>query len=308
MTRLALAIVIGLTCLSALPARARDLLLAGFSADQVFRYDGITATPFASHPSMDGPTALVYDAAGNLLVLNEFSNNVLKFNGTTGAFIGTLIDTPTIDSVGLHDAADMEMGPDGNLYLMAHFNNPFDAPKNIHKFSATTGAYLGVFSSGRPFRHQHGLAWGPGGNLYQGNVADSTIESFNGATGAFLGTFAGHPSLFPIADLAFGPTKLFVTVDGHGIRKFNSITGAFEGDVEPDGPSQAYWGLCIDGGFLYASNISLGSIRKYDAVSGAFISETIIGGGAFDIMPMVVPEPSSLAILALGAGMLARRS
>lgn len=35
---------------------------------------------------MDRPTAMGCDASGNLLVLNGFSHNVLKFDGATGAF------------------------------------------------------------------------------------------------------------------------------------------------------------------------------------------------------------------------------
>ena len=119
-------------------ARA-DLLLAAFSGDAVYRFDGATATLFASSPAMDGPTAMVYDPAGNLLVLNEFSHNVLKFNGTTGAAMGTFIDSAALAAADpSFDPADMEIGADGNLYLMGHFNSPFGDPKAIHKFSGTT--------------------------------------------------------------------------------------------------------------------------------------------------------------------------
>ena len=71
---------------------------------------------------MNGPTALVYNSAGHLLVLNEFSGNVLEFNGMTGAFIGELIGPGPLGSVGVTDPGDMEIGPDGNLYITSHFS------------------------------------------------------------------------------------------------------------------------------------------------------------------------------------------
>src|SRR6185436_13407054 len=137
---------------------------------------------------------------------------VLKFNGTTGAAMGTFIDGSALAAADPgFDPGDMEMGADGNLYLMSHFNGPAGDPRGIHKFSATTGAYLGVFSAARPTRHQHGLALDAGGNFYQGNVDARSIEKFNGTTGAFEGTFASEAAMFPIADLAFSSTSLFVT-------------------------------------------------------------------------------------------------
>jgi hypothetical protein len=286
-------VVVGLTASN---ARA-DLLLAAFSGDAVYRFDGTTTALFASSPDMDGPTAMVYDPAGNLLVLNEFSHNVLKFDGITGAPMGTFIDSSGLAAAEpAFDPGDMEIGPDGNLYIMGHFNGPFGDPRGIHKFSGTTGAYLGVFSEARPFRHQHGLAFGLDGNLYQGNVDARSVEKFLGTTGAFAGTFAGDAAMFPIADLAFSSTSLFVTIHTGGMARFNSLTGGFMGYIEPISGA-GYWGLCVDGGFLYASNLSLGSIRKYDALTGAFISETAVGGGAFDILPMPIPEPGGATIM-----------
>src|SRR5262245_36779582 len=88
-----------------------DGLVAGFDADAVIRYNstgGLVGT-FASSTSMDGPTAMVFKPGGNLLVLNEFSHNVLEFNGTTGAFIGELIGPAGLGSVGATDPGDMEL-------------------------------------------------------------------------------------------------------------------------------------------------------------------------------------------------------
>jgi len=282
-----------------------DLLLAASSADAVYRFDGVTSTLFASDPSMDGPTALVYDASGNLLVLDEFSHNVLKFNGTTGAFLSTFISSATLATADpTFDPADMELGPDGNLYIMSHFNAG-PGSRNIHKFDGTSGAYLGVFSSAPPTHHEHGLAFGTGGHLYQGNVDSGLIEKFDGTTGATLGAFTSAP-VSPIADLAFSTTTLYVTLDGAaGVARFNPITGAAMAPLIPAAAGESYWGILVDGSDLYLSNTFTNTLRHYNATSGAFISDTVIGGGAFDIIAMPVPEPGVIYCVGVGLVILA---
>jgi DNA-binding beta-propeller fold protein YncE len=296
MKSIVLGFSIVVAALAASTVRA-EFLLAAFGGDAIFKFDGVSSTLFASSPEMDGPTAMVFDGDGNLLVLNEFSHNVLKFDGATGAPLGTFIDSAALAAVDpSFDPGDMEMGADGNLYLMSHFNNPFGDMVGIRKFSAATGAYLGAFSAPRPGRHQHGLAFGLDGNWYQGNVDERSVEKFNGTTGAFEGTFAFETDMFPIADLALSSTSLYVAIHTGGLAHFDATTGAFLSYLEPtSGPG--YWGILVDGGFLYASNLSAGTLRKYDALTGAFISSTPVGGGAFDILPFVVPEASGAAIM-----------
>jgi hypothetical protein len=183
-----------------------DILLAGFAADAVVRYDssGGLVGVFASHATMDGPTAMVYNSAGDLLVLNEFSHNVLRFDGTTGAFLGTLITPTGLGSVGLGDPDDMEIGLDGNLYLTSHHTTG----ANIWKYDQLTGAYLGAFAYSPPTHHAHGFAMGPGGDWFHGHVDASFVERFDGVTGAYEGIFTSGGGVFPIADMVFGPSVL----------------------------------------------------------------------------------------------------
>jgi DNA-binding beta-propeller fold protein YncE len=305
------ALALGL--LGTFPDRAlAELLLCGGSS--VVRYDGVSITPFASDPDpggsldspnkMSGATAMAFDPAGNLLVLNEFSKNVLKFNGTTGAYIGPLISTAALASGSITDPNDMEIGTDGNLYIMSHFN---EGGKNITRFNATTGALVGVFSASGTEHHQHGLAFGTAGDLFQANLFDHLIERFNGGTGASMGTFASNPGI-GTGDLAFGPTTLYVanTAAG-GVLRFNALTGTGMPPLIAAAPGETYWGILVDGGTLYLSNTFTGVLRKYDATTGAFISDASVGAGALDIIAMV-PEPSaSLALCALGACAISAR-
>jgi hypothetical protein len=289
-----------------LPTAAQaDMLVSGFTGDAVYRFDssGAYLGVFASHPTlMDGPTALVYNSAGNLLVMNEFTHNVLKFDGTSGAFLSEFISSTTLGGAGVTDPADMEIGADGNLYMMSHGSEA----ANIFKFDGLTGSYLGIFAATLPIRHQHGLAFGPGGNLYQGNVDTGLVERFNGITGAAMGSFTSGP-VGPIGDLVFGTSRLYVACgSGGGVARYSAISGAFLGYLIA--PGSSHWGMTIDGGILYVSDLGTGEIRKYDTTSptDTFLGDFIATGpGAFDLLVMPVPEPGSAALLLGGLVVLA---
>lgn len=296
--------------LLAVPSISRaDLLLAAFAGDVIVRYDSTLSTfsLFASHATMDGPTAMVYGADGNLYVLNEFSHNVLRFNGTTGAFIDEFISSATLGGAGVADPDDMELGPDGNFYVSTHITSPSGA---IWKFSGTSGALLGTFATFGATSHTHGLAFGPGGKVYLGDLGAGVVRQFDSTSGANLGVFATHVSLTTTGDLAFAPDgTLYVTCQGaNGVQHF-SVVGGFMGSLIAPGPGESYWGVLADSGFLYVSNTEFGieTLKKYTD-AGVFVADITGGPLAFDIIPFV-PEPGTGALLLAGlAGLALRRN
>ena len=167
---------------------------------------------------------------------------------------------------------------------------------------------MGSFSFFGPTEHTHGLAMGNDGNWYNGYVDSRRIDRFDGATGAHLGTFGSEPTLFPIADIAFGPTRMYVTLDGGGgVARFDSVSGAFIDYLIPAGAFTSYWGALVDGPDLFLANTDGAIIKRYNAATGAFIGDFVIGApGVFDIisMPTVVPEPACLIPTLLVIGCL----
>jgi DNA-binding beta-propeller fold protein YncE len=281
-------------------SRGGDLLLAAFGADAIVRYNSTLGTfsTFATHPSMDGPTAMVYGPDGNLYVLNEFSHNVLRFNGTTGAFIDEFISSATLAVAGVPDPNDMEIGPDGNLYVSSHFPQ-FGAPFTaVWRFSgALANTYLGPFASFGGVHHTHGLTFGPSGNLYLNDIDNGGPHIFNGITGAELGSITlGTPPIF-FGDLTFTPDgTLYATVDsGGGVLRYDGITTTA---LIPPGAG-SYWGILADGGFLYVSNKDTGTLRIFTD-TGVFVTNILGGPGAFDIIALAVPEPGSGVLLLAG--------
>ena len=124
-----------------------------------------------------GPDKSIYVAGGD-------GDNVLKFNGTTGAFLGTFVAT---DSGGLTSARGVAFGPDGNLYVASFGTN------QILEYNGTSGAFIGVFASATgacsALALPRDLTFGPNGNLFVGSFGSGDIFEFNGSTGACMSDF-----------------------------------------------------------------------------------------------------------------------
>src|SRR5262249_5969919 len=80
--------------------------------------------------------SLVFGTDGNLYVSSFASNNVLRYDGTTGDFIDTFVPA---GSGGLSHTHGLVFGPDGSLYVVSQGTN------NVLRYDGTTGSFLGVF-------------------------------------------------------------------------------------------------------------------------------------------------------------------
>ena len=72
-------------------------------ADTALRFDGKTGRPidaFVKPESggLKGPVSLAFDSAGHLYVSSSVTHSVLRFDGQTGAFAGTVLGGDTLQS------------------------------------------------------------------------------------------------------------------------------------------------------------------------------------------------------------------
>ena len=254
---------------------------------------------------------------------------VLRYNGTTGAFIDTFVSP---GSGGLAFASDLTFGPDGNLYVTSEFTGPLlpgmNSPDSVLRFSGTTGAFIGAFvpAGGGGLTDPGGLAFGSDGNLYvnsgegQGSQANAILR-FAGTTGNFLSTFvpSGSGGLIGGLDLIFGPDgNLYTTNQTNppsNVLRFAGATGAFLGTFVPAGsgglthPFNLAFG---PDGNLYVTDSFPAAVRRYNGATGGFI-DTFISGGSGGLTspadlvfapaapPAPVPGPTTLLLLGSGA-------
>ncbi len=127
----------------------RNLYINSVGPSSVMRYDGTTGAPlpapgqpgafFAAPNSggLDSPFGNpVFDGDGNLLVPSYYTNNVLRYNGTTGAFIDAFVP---FGSGALSGPEGLSFGPDGNLYVVSQ------GTESVLRYDGATGAFIDAF-------------------------------------------------------------------------------------------------------------------------------------------------------------------
>jgi len=159
---------------------------SGTGITGVVRFNGRTPEPFVTSDVTSafdirfGPDHNLYltqDPGGT----PSETTKVLRFNGTTGAFMGVFAS-----GGGLTSAAGFTFGPDGDLFVAS-------LTGNVLRFDGTSGAFEGTFvpagSGGLTLAWD--LEFGSDGKLYVlgrgGNVAG--VRRYDGSTGAYLDTF-----------------------------------------------------------------------------------------------------------------------
>jgi sugar lactone lactonase YvrE len=174
-------------------------VIEGFSAN------GTDLGAWASS-GLKEPQGMVFDAQGNLYVVNSQVGEVEKFS-PTGQDLGVFAST------GLNQPVAIVTDSQGNFYVSNVGN------QTVERFSPE-GQDLGVFV------HTDWLPWGlafdRSGNLYVGSQGDSTVQRFS-PTGASLGYFVSSNISMPNG-LAFdGWGNFYVAnVGTHSVEKFTA--------------------------------------------------------------------------------------
>jgi hypothetical protein len=178
-------------------------------------------------------------SAGYLLVNSYHTDNVLRYNAATGAFVDEFI--PRL-SGRLNQPWGLVIGPhDHNAYVSTGHFGGTGRIKAVLRFDGTSGAFLDEFVQRGQLVQPTAVIFGPDGNLYVGDQLgprNGRIARFDGATGAYLDDFVpggsglGHPLalVFGPSDRGLGELDLYVSEERLGrILRYNGSTGAYLG-------------------------------------------------------------------------------
>lgn len=227
---------------------------------------------------LDGAVTFVdvlFDSAGDLLALDNVTNNIRRYSGTTGAYLG---EFATLVPIGMTGLKYMEFGPDGNIYVVASGANG----SSVQRINAATGALMGAFvpagsgglGSGRGLLFHNGL-------MYVSDGLSNAVRRYDATTGAFVDTFVspGSGGLINPHVLRFGPDgNLYVTSRGaNSVKRYDGQTGAYLGDfvAQGAGGSPATGGLTQPAGLLFVPCDCPGDMNGDGAANGLDIAEWV---------------------------------
>jgi outer membrane protein assembly factor BamB len=187
-----------------------------FNTGEVLRFDATTGAfigVFATAPLGGAPNAVTFGPDGDLYVTVDYcgpagclSGDILRFDGTTGASMGSFIAPGDPRPV---EPSSLVFAPDGDLYVSSHAND------QVLRYDGTTGGFLGSVANGGGLDGPSGLV------VVRATTIDLLVASrlngrvirYDGATGAPVGNFVlpsggGLESPF---GMTFGPDgKLYV--------------------------------------------------------------------------------------------------
>jgi streptogramin lyase len=243
---------------------------------------------------LGGPRGKAFGADGNLYVASRFTNEVLKYDGKTGAYLGVVVPS---GSFGLHAPWGLTFGPDGNLYVVGSISN------NVLRYNMTTGAIDEFLPSSAGLQQPHELTFDSVGNLYLSINSDSSVLRFQGPGGASPGAPLPAPGqsgavfvppnsggLNGATGLAFGPDgNLYVgSFNTNTVNRYNGTTGAFI-DIFVSAGSGGLNGThhlsFRPDGFLYVSSTNNNAVYRYSATTGAFVSTVVPINSAAGALP-----------------------
>ncbi|MCA9184992.1 MAG: hypothetical protein KDA99_05210, partial [Planctomycetales bacterium] len=273
--------------------------VSGHGSGNVVEYlpDGTLVGTFVNAGSggLSGAGGLAFGADGNLYVASANTNQVLRYDGSTGAFIDAFVPNTT---PGLSFPLGLAFGPNGDLYVASR------GSAGILKFDGATGAHDTSFIVGS-IGGTEDIAFGPDGNIYAADLYGGVLK-FDATTGTSLGTFVsiGSGGLTSAAGIEFGPDgSLYVAdQDADVVRRYDGTTGAYIDDYATgtvDGPAYMAFTpdhrvtishtnqnptaitpttVAINENTDTTAGFSLGTLVTTDPDSGDTFAYTIVGG------------------------------
>jgi WD40 repeat protein len=130
---------------------------------------------------------MIFGPDGNLYISSRGNDDVLRFDGATGAFIGVFV-APSAG--GLIDPYGLAFGPNGNLFITT-------ADHRVLEFNGSTGAFVRILvtAASGGLNQPHGLLFKPDGKLLVASYGSNAVLEYNGITGAFIRRFdSGGPT------------------------------------------------------------------------------------------------------------------
>jgi len=230
---------------------------------------------------------------GDLLVSSRFSNNVLRFDARTGAFVGVFAS-----GSGLLNPNGIAYGPDGNLYAVLG-----DVSK-VLRFEGQSGAFLDEFitpATAGGLASGRAIAFGPDGNLYVCSGGTNQVLAYSGTSGKFLRVAAEGQGMSGPVGLTFGPDGTLYVGCALSNRAYAfSPTGTFLRSYGC-GTARNHVGVLVDGaGRLLVAQSVTNTVVAYDPATGDCLGDVAQGNGLNIPIHMILDPEGHLLVGSFG--------
>jgi hypothetical protein len=203
-----------------------NLYVADFTSETVLEFAGSNGAFLSSITVSASPYDVAFGPNGDLFV-GVSGGNVLRYNPTTGAALGTFATAPALSDHG---------------GLLFHEDSLFisfiGTPGTLYRYNATTGALIGLVYDGFTSNGPRKPTVAPDGALFVPNWQSPNVAKFDPTTFAFAGNHisdaAGSPN-----SVAFGRDghllvlSDYLTPAGAVVRRYDVETGAFLNTLIP---------------------------------------------------------------------------
>ncbi|MCP3902685.1 MAG: DUF11 domain-containing protein [Planctomycetes bacterium] len=227
---------------------------------------------FTSGGTLGSAWGIAFGSDGNLYVTGRFSNEIERYDGSTGAYIDDFVPA---GSGGLDAPTAIAFGHDGHLYAAS-----FETAE-VLRYDGVTGAFIDVFASGNGLSNPQDVVFGPDGHLYVPSGGTDEVLRFDGTAGGFIDVFvtAADGGLTLPTEMVFGDDgHLYVQSNGTDqILRYDGTTGMFL-DVFAEGAIVFGLTLGPDGDFYSARPTGAG-VYRIDGQTGEFLGPFTNGGG-----------------------------
>ena len=264
---------------------SNQLFVPNTGNDSVSEFNPAATTPPSSIPGfviqgyrLSTPKGAAFGPDGNLYVASQGGNDVLEYDGASGAFITRFV-LPSTGGLASPDGVAFDTA--GNLYVSSsttntvlEFYGPTAAPANQGKLLATiSGPALNIPGA----LAYNGAAGTVGaGDLFIANTGNDSVALSNGGTPSTLiqGQRLSTPQGAVAATLNGVPVLLVVSRGTNSILEYDGVSGAFIKALVlsggPTGQLNQPDSLAVDAsGNVYVTSANNNLVLRYDSNGNA---------------------------------------